>query len=123
MLDDILVGLIYLSVIMGLVSLAGLLELLAEKVPIVGRFIDWFMNKTLLSDDGDYFYDEEEDDLMNRIVKILMECDDLTRAEAEELVEETRQMMSDCEYDPIECEEIMYSELGLELDYIFDLLY
>ncbi|MCD8011995.1 MAG: hypothetical protein LUG99_02225 [Lachnospiraceae bacterium] len=122
MLDDILVGLIYLSLIMGLVSLAGVLAWLAEKVPAFGRLIDRLIDSTLLSDDSEYFYDEEEDDLMNRIVKILMERDDLTRAEAEERLEETRQMMSDCEYDPIECEEIMYSELGLELDYIFDLL-
>lgn len=60
---------------------------------------------------------------MNKIVKILMERDDLTEAEAQEVLDEARQMAKDCEYDPMETEEIMLDELGLEMDYIFDFLW
>ncbi len=59
---------------------------------------------------------------MNRIVEILMRRDGVTKNEAEAMLREARQMARDCSYDPEETEEIMYSELGLELDYVFDLL-
>lgn len=59
---------------------------------------------------------------MNAIVKILMERDDLTYNDACDRVEEVREMMADCDYDPFECELIIQEELGLELDYIFDLM-
>ena len=51
-----------------------------------------------------------------------MERDGIDEDEARELVDEVREMMADCEYDPTECELIVAEELGLELDYIFDLI-
>ena len=59
---------------------------------------------------------------MNRVTKILMERDNLTREEAEELIANVREQMCDCNYDPIECEDILADELGLELDYLFEIL-
>lgn len=59
---------------------------------------------------------------MNKVTKILMERDNLTREEAEELIANVREQMCDCNYDPIECEDIFESELGLELDYLFEIL-
>ena len=38
-------------------------------------------------------------------------------------VQEVRNMMEDCVFDPEECEQIMMDELGLEPDYIMDVLY
>lgn len=55
---------------------------------------------------------------MNELMKILVERDDLTWSEAEELVEEARQRVRDGE-DP---EEILREDFGLEPDYIFELL-
>ncbi len=49
---------------------------------------------------------------MNRVVEIL------TR-----ILRDVRQMMEDCNYDPNECEDIMSCELGLEPDYIMDVLW
>jgi hypothetical protein len=60
--------------------------------------------------------------MSKEIVKILMERDGLTEEEAEERVDEVREMFEDCEYDSTECELIMAEELGLELDYVFNLL-
>ena len=60
--------------------------------------------------------------MSKRIVKILMERDGIDEAEARELVDEVRELMADCEYDQTECELILQEELGLELDYIFDLI-
>ena len=51
-----------------------------------------------------------------------MERDEISEEGAKELVEEVREMMADCDYDPTECELIVAEELGLELDYIFDLI-
>ncbi len=59
---------------------------------------------------------------MNRIIKILMKRDGMTEQEADDLLKETKQMMEDCNYDPSESEEIFMSNLGLEMDYIMDLL-
>lgn len=59
---------------------------------------------------------------MNRVTKILMERDNITREEAEERIADAREQMCDCNYDPIECEDIFADELGLELDYLFDIL-
>ena len=56
----------------------------------------------------------------NEIVRILMERDGFTREEAEERLEEVREMVS--EADPWEAEDILADELGLEMDYIFDIL-
>lgn len=58
---------------------------------------------------------------MNKVVKILMERDGITKQAAEELVKETREAIASC--DPFEAEEIIADYLGLELDYLFDILY
>lgn len=60
--------------------------------------------------------------MSKRIIKILMERDGIGEDEARELVDEVREMMADCDYDPTECALIVAEELGLELDYIFDLI-
>ena len=60
---------------------------------------------------------------MNRVVEILMHRDNLTQQEAEDRVLEVKQMMEDCNYDPEECVVIMDDELGLEMDYIEDILF
>lgn len=59
---------------------------------------------------------------MNRIIDILMKRDGNTREEAIARVKETKDMMAECNYDPFESEEIFMEELGLEMDYIVDLL-
>jgi hypothetical protein len=58
---------------------------------------------------------------MNRVVKILMERDGITREEAEELVNEAREEI--LASDPWEVEDIMLDVLGLEPDYIMDILF
>lgn len=57
---------------------------------------------------------------MNRVVKILMERDGMTQKEAEELVNEAREEI--LASDPWEVEDIMLDILGLEPDYIMDIL-
>ena len=60
----------------------------------------------------------------NRVVKILVNRDHMTIQEAIDLVQEVRGMIEDAvaDGDYGEAEDIMYSELGLEMDYIFDVL-
>lgn len=53
----------------------------------------------------------------NKIKRILMERDDLTAREAEELMEETIEALESGDWDA------MQDYLGLEDDYIFDLLF
>lgn len=60
---------------------------------------------------------------MNRVVEILMRRDGISRNEAELIVEDVREALEGCNGSYIEAENIMYSELGLEMDYIFDILY
>lgn len=60
--------------------------------------------------------------MSNRIVKILMERDGMSEEDAKDLVVDVKCMMAECNYNPHECELIMSQELGLELDYIFDLI-
>ena len=56
---------------------------------------------------------------MEKIVDILMKRDGLTKKEAIELMEETKQeMMNNMD----EAEDIFMEYLGLEMDYIFDFL-
>jgi uncharacterized protein (DUF433 family) len=56
---------------------------------------------------------------MEKIVDILMKRDGLTKQEAIELMEETKQeMMNNMD----EAEDIFMEYLGLEMDYIFDFL-
>ena len=54
---------------------------------------------------------------MSEIVRILMDRDEMTETEAKEVVAESRARIFDGE-DP---EEVLY-DLGLEPDYIFDLI-
>jgi len=61
----------------------------------------------------------------DRIIAILMERDELTEEEAREQVEETVELINEIlesggSYE--EAEEILLDDLGLEMDYIFDLL-
>lgn len=55
---------------------------------------------------------------MNEIKRILMRRDEMTEEEAEETLAEAREAISEGE-NP---EEVLY-DLGLEPDYIFDLLF
>jgi DNA-binding GntR family transcriptional regulator len=61
---------------------------------------------------------------MNRVVNILMKRDEYDEEEATELVRECRAEMLDAiesgDYDL--AEDILASDLGLEPDYIFDIL-
>lgn len=57
----------------------------------------------------------------NEVIRILMERDGLTKEEATERLEEVREMISYA--DPYEVEGIIADELGLEMDYIFDILW
>jgi hypothetical protein len=55
---------------------------------------------------------------MYSIKKVIMRRDGLTEAEAEAMIAEARALVLSGD-DP---EEILYSEFGLEPDYVFDLL-
>lgn len=61
---------------------------------------------------------------MEKIIKVLMKRDGLTEEEAREQVEDTKQEM--CEAIESGCfedaEDILASNLMLEMDYIFDIL-
>lgn len=54
------------------------------------------------------------------VVEILMKRDGLSEEEARELVEETREEIINS--DPFEADDIMMSNLGLEPDYLFEIL-
>lgn len=56
----------------------------------------------------------------NEVVRILMKRDGLTREEAEERLDEVREMISHA--DAWEIEDIIADEFGLEMDYIFDII-
>ena len=56
---------------------------------------------------------------METVIRILMERDELTRSEAKAMVEETIDLMLS---NPWEAEQILMDELGLEPDYIIDLI-
>jgi tetrahydromethanopterin S-methyltransferase subunit G len=56
----------------------------------------------------------------NKIVRILMDRDGLSKEEANERLDEVREMIADAH--PCEVEDILAFELGLEMDYIFDIL-
>lgn len=61
---------------------------------------------------------------MNEIIRILIHRDGLSEAEAEERVEEVKEEINEAiasgDYELVE--DIVASELGLEMDYIFDLI-
>ena len=56
---------------------------------------------------------------MEKVIKILMERDEMSREEAKELIEETYEAIM---ADPDSAEETMMDMLGLEMDYIFDIM-
>lgn len=58
---------------------------------------------------------------MNKVVKILMERDDIDRETAEGIVRETRDELISLE-NPCEADNVMADYLSLEPDYIFDVL-
>ena len=61
---------------------------------------------------------------MERIIKILMNRDGMTYEEAKEAYEDTKSELMDAIMGNscLEPEEVLLGELGLEMDYIFDLL-
>ena len=60
---------------------------------------------------------------MNRVVKILMDRDKIDQENAEALVRETRdEILSLDEDDVFEIDDIILDYLGLEPDYIFNIL-
>ena len=60
---------------------------------------------------------------MNRVVKILMHRDNIDQENAEALVRETRdEILSLDEDDVFEIDDIILDYLGLEPDYVFDIL-
>lgn len=61
---------------------------------------------------------------MEKVIKIIMRRDRLTRDEATDLVEETAEAMIEAieAGDLEEAETILAQELGLEPDYLFDLI-
>lgn len=60
---------------------------------------------------------------MNRVVEILMNRDGLTKRDAKKRLDSVRNMLDECSYDPDISEDIIYNELGIELDYLADILY
>lgn len=63
---------------------------------------------------------------LNNIVKILMSRDNLTQSEAENVFKNAQRDINDVlehggDYEAVE--DIMYCQLGLEMDYIFDILH
>lgn len=59
---------------------------------------------------------------MNKVIRILMKRDDMTREEATALVEEVKEMMLEAAHNGDDPEEILMEELGLEPDYMMDIL-
>lgn len=57
---------------------------------------------------------------MDRVVEILMNRDGISREEATRLVEDTREEI--LESNPFEADDIIAYNLGLEPDYIIDIL-
>ena len=62
---------------------------------------------------------------MNEVVRVLMSRDNMSREEAEHYLQNVREEIDDAiaEGDYGLVEDIVYSDLGLEMDYIFDILY
>ena len=60
--------------------------------------------------------------MKSEVVEILMKRDGLSRREAQDRFNEVQEMIQECNFDPIETEDILIEELGLEMDYIFEFL-
>jgi hypothetical protein len=59
---------------------------------------------------------------MNAIVDILVKRDGVSRKEAEAQVEDIRERILSGEIDALDIDDVMMDELGLEPDYILDLI-
>lgn len=62
---------------------------------------------------------------MKSVKQILMDRDDMSENEAEELIADVREELQFAmeTNDFMYAEDIMYGDLGLEMDYIFELLF
>ncbi|RHB42317.1 hypothetical protein DW886_17555 [Enterocloster aldenensis] len=60
---------------------------------------------------------------MNRIIEILMKRDGNTEKEAEARLDEVKNMLIECNYHADESEVIIMEQLGLEMDYLEDILF
>lgn len=58
---------------------------------------------------------------MNKVVEILMSRDGISQEEAEALVETTREDLMMCDFG-LGAEGVIMNNLGLEADYLFDIL-
>lgn len=58
----------------------------------------------------------------NRVVEILMQRDGFKRKEAENKLEECQKLIQDAFKNNRDVEDVIAMELGLESDYIFDIL-
>lgn len=56
---------------------------------------------------------------MNKVIEILINRDGLTESEAKELIYETKEMIIT---EPEDADQIISEQLGLEPDYLFDIL-
>ena len=59
---------------------------------------------------------------MNRIIEVLCHRDGISVKEAAARVKSVQEQLADANYDYDEVEDIMANELGLEMDYVMDLL-
>jgi hypothetical protein len=59
---------------------------------------------------------------MNEIIRILMKRDNLSFAEAKEIYDECKVRIDEALITNDSIEDIMMEDLGLELDYIFDII-
>ena len=59
---------------------------------------------------------------MNQIIEILCRRDGISVREAVQRVREVQDLMAQSNYDYDECEDILSTHLGLEMDYIHDLI-
>ena len=59
---------------------------------------------------------------MNKVIEILMKRDGISEDEAKALVDETRDEIMMCD-DPMEVDSIIMEYLGLEPDYLDDILF
>ena len=60
--------------------------------------------------------------MKSEVVEILMKRDGLSRREAQDRFNEVKDMIHGCNFAPVETEDILIEELGLEMDYIFEFL-
>ena len=59
---------------------------------------------------------------MNRVIEILCRRDGISVKEAAARVKSVQEQLADVNYDYDEVEDILTNELGLEMDYVMDLL-